>query len=182
MEMMVKRRSPHLGKLVSTSCTERNQRWKQVQSMSFEIDWEHWRSRVASRGPTYVAKGTTTRGPGLWVTNYEFAIDRLSVQSWINVIKQDWGDRISPTINDGGRSVLIWGRTCRTLLGDKGKPLSGDKGARTNKCIRAQVQTELYTRTDWIEVRIIRAVNGKWMILRKRRPRFVGVRSAHSFW
>ena len=29
------------------------------------------------------------------------------------------------------------------------------------------------TRTDWIEVRIVRTVSGKWMILRKRRPRFV---------
>ena len=39
-------------------------------------------------------------------------------------------DRINPTMTGGGRSVLIWGRTCRTLLGDKGKPLSGDKGTR----------------------------------------------------
>ena len=33
----------------------------------------------------------------------------------------------------GGRSVLIWGRICRTLLGDKGKPLSGDKSTRTDE-------------------------------------------------
>ena len=58
---------------------------------------------------------------------------RLSVQSWINVMKQDREDRINPTVNGRGRSVLIWGRTCRMLLGDKGKPLSGDKGMRTDK-------------------------------------------------
>ena len=34
--------------------------------------------------------------------------------------------RINPTMNGGGRLVLICGRTCRTLLGDKGKTLSGD--------------------------------------------------------
>ena len=29
----------------------------------------------------------------------------------------------------GGRLLLIWGRLCRALLGDKGKPLfTGDKG------------------------------------------------------
>ena len=43
---------------------------------------------MASRGPTYVAKGTTTRGPGQLVPNNECTIDRLSVQSWINVMKQ----------------------------------------------------------------------------------------------
>ena len=31
-------------------------------------------------------------------------------------------------MNCGVRSVLIWGQACRTLLVDKGKPLSGDKG------------------------------------------------------
>ena len=36
-------------------------------------------------------------------------------------------------MNSGGRSVLIWGRTCRMLLGDKGKPLSEDKGTRTDE-------------------------------------------------
>ena len=36
MDMMVKRRYPHLRKWVSTSFTERNHRWKQVCSMSFE--------------------------------------------------------------------------------------------------------------------------------------------------
>ena len=130
---MVKRRSPHLWKWVSTSCTEINRRWKQVRSMSFEINWEHWRSRVASRGPTYVANETTTRGPGQWVPNDECAIDRLSVQSWINILKQDWGYRINPTMSNRGRSVLIWGRKCRTLLGDKGKPLSGDNGTHTDE-------------------------------------------------
>ena len=51
----------------------------------------------------------------------------------------------------GGNSVLIWVRTCRTLLGDKGKPLSGDKGTRTDEHslnIRqgrmARVQTNVY--------------------------------------
>ena len=48
-------------------------------------------------------------------------------------MKQDLGDQINPTMNGGGRLVLIWGRTCRTLLGDKGKPLSGDKGTRMDK-------------------------------------------------
>ena len=131
--MMVKRGYPHLWKWVSNSCTEINRLWKQVWSMSFKIDWDHWKSRVAYRGPTYVAKETTTRVPGQWVPNYDCAIDRLSVQSWINVMKQDWGDRINPTMNGRGRSVLIWGRTCITLLGDKGKPLSGDKGIRTDE-------------------------------------------------
>ena len=41
--------------------------------------------------------------------------------------------QINTTMNDGGRLVLIWGRTCRTLLVDKGKPLSGDKGTRTDE-------------------------------------------------
>ena len=163
MEMMAKHRYPHLWKWVSISCTERNCRWKQVRSMSFEIDWGHWRSRVASRGPTYVAKGTATRGPGQWVPNYECAIDRLSVQSWINVMKQDWGDQINPTMNDRWRSVLIWGRTCRTLLGDKGKPLSGDKGTRTDEHgpktwqgRMARVRTNVYVYTyglNFIHVR-----------------------------
>ena len=89
------------------------------------MDWEHWRSRVASRGPTYIEKGTTTRGPGQWVPKDECVINRLRVQSCINVMKQDWWDQINPT--------MIWGRTCRTLLGDKGKPLSGDKDTRTDK-------------------------------------------------
>ena len=151
MEMMVKRRSPHLWKWVSTSCTESNRPWKQVRSMSVEIGWEHWRSRVASRVHTCVAKGKTTRGAGQWVPNYECAIDRLSVQSWINVMNQDWGDRINPTMNGRGRSVLIWGWTCRTMLGDKGKPLSGDKGMRTDghgpktwQGRMSRVQTSLY--------------------------------------
>ena len=116
------------------------------------IDWEHWRSRVASRGPTYVVKGTTTRGPVQWVPNNECVIDRLRVKSWINVMKQDWGDQINPTMTGGVHSVLIWVRMCRTLLGDKGKPLSWDKGMRTDEHSSkiwqwrmARVQTNVYT-------------------------------------
>ena len=48
-------------------------------------------------------------------------------------MKQDLGDQINPTMNGGGCSVLIWVQTCRTLLVDKGKPLSGDKGTRTDE-------------------------------------------------
>ena len=48
-------------------------------------------------------------------------------------MKQDWGDRINPTMTSGGRSVMIQGRTCRALLGDKGNPyLAGEKGTRTD--------------------------------------------------
>ena len=47
-------------------------------------------------------------------------------------MKQDLGDQINPSMKGGGRSILIWGRTCRTLLVDKGKTLSGDKGTRTD--------------------------------------------------
>ena len=47
-------------------------------------------------------------------------------------MKQYWGDQINPTMNGGGRSVLIWGRICITMLGDKVKPLPGDKGTRTD--------------------------------------------------
>ena len=36
-------------------------------------------------------------------------------------------------MNSGGCSVLIWYGTCRTMLIDKGEPLSGDKGTRTDK-------------------------------------------------
>ena len=49
------------------------------------------------------------------------------------------GERINPTMNGGGPSVLIWGRKCRTLLGYKGKPLSGDKVMRTDERIRVQM-------------------------------------------
>ena len=60
--------------------------------------------------------------------------------------------QINPTMNGRGRSVLIWGQTCRTLLVDKGKPLSGDKGTRTEEhgpktqqgriaCVRMNVYT-----------------------------------------
>ena len=86
-------------------------------------------------------------------------------------MKQDLGGKINPTMNGRGPSVLIWGRTCRTLLGDKGKPISGEKGTRTNK--RKRIWIEFYMRTDWIEVPIVRAVSGKWMILRKKIPRVV---------
>ena len=155
MEMMVKRRSPHLCKWVSTSCTEINRRWRQFWGMSYEIDWKHWRSRVASRGPTYVAKVTTPRVPGKWVPNDECAIDRLNVKSWINVMKQDWRGWINLTMNGRGLSVLIWGEMCRTLLGDKGKPLSGDKVTRTDEhglktlqgrmaCVRTNVYVYTY--------------------------------------
>ena len=41
--------------------------------------------------------------------------------------------RINPTMNGGGRSVLILGQMCRMMLGDNGKPLSGDKGTRTKE-------------------------------------------------
>ena len=32
-----------------------------------------------------------------------------------------------------GHSVLIWGQRCRTLLGDKGEPLSGDEVTRMDE-------------------------------------------------
>ena len=41
--------------------------------------------------------------------------------------------QINTTMNGRECLVLIWGQTCRTLLKDKGKPLSGDKGMRTNE-------------------------------------------------
>ena len=47
-------------------------------------------------------------------------------------MRQYLGEQINLTMNGGGLSVLIWGQTYRTLLGDKGKPLSGDKGIRTD--------------------------------------------------
>ena len=54
-------------------------------------------------------------------------------------------------MNGEGRLVLIWVRTCRTLFGDKGEPLSWDKGTRTDEHstkIRqgrmARVQTNIY--------------------------------------
>ena len=54
-------------------------------------------------------------------------------------------------MNGGGRSVLIFGQTCRTMLVDKGKPLSGDKGTRTDENgpkirqgIMASVLTNIY--------------------------------------
>ena len=129
MEMMVERSSPHLWKWVSTSCTERNRCWKQVRSMSFDIDWGHWRSRVASRGPTYVAKGTTTRGPGQWVPNDECAIDRLSVQSWINAIKQVFklkGDKAEPLDMYLGASL----QRVKTASGEKCWAISSEKYVR----------------------------------------------------
>ena len=36
-------------------------------------------------------------------------------------------------MNGGGRFVMIWVQTCRLLLEDKCKPLSGDKGTRTDE-------------------------------------------------
>ena len=83
--------------------------WLNRWTSSELIDWEHWRSRVSSRGTTYVAKVTTTRGPGQWVSNDECVIDRLRVKSWINLMKQDWGDQINTTMNGRGHLVLIWG-------------------------------------------------------------------------
>ena len=54
-------------------------------------------------------------------------------------------------MNGIGRSVLIWGRTCRTLFGDKSKPLSGDEGTHTDNHIpetkegkMAKVRTKVY--------------------------------------
>ena len=62
--------------------------------------------------------------------------------------------RINPTINGRGRQVLIWDQTCRTLLGNKCKPLSGDKRMRTDKHgpntwqgRLARIQTNVYTYT-----------------------------------
>ena len=51
--------------------------------------------------------------------------------------------RINPT--------MIWGQTCITMLGDNGKPLSGDKGTRTEnhgpkiqQGIMARVRMNIY--------------------------------------
>ena len=41
--------------------------------------------------------------------------------------------QINPTMTSGGRLVLIWVQMCRTLLGDKDKPLSGDNGICTDE-------------------------------------------------
>ena len=59
---------------------------KNLQSLG---QTHYLRSRVTSRGPTYVEKGTTTRRPVQWVPHDECEIDRLRVQSWINLMKQD---------------------------------------------------------------------------------------------
>ena len=78
-------------------------------------------------------------------------------------MKQDRGYRINPTMNGEGRLVLIWGQTCRMLLGDKGKPLSGDKGTRTDEhgtktrqgrmaCVQMNVYSYAY-RLNCIHVR-----------------------------
>ena len=48
-------------------------------------------------------------------------------------MKQYLGGLINPTMNVGGILVLIWGQTCRTMFGDKCKPLSVDKVTRTDK-------------------------------------------------
>ena len=98
-----------------------------------------------------------------------------------------WASRINPTMNGGGCSVLIWGRTWITLLVDKGKPLSGDKGTRTDENgpkirqgIMASVWTNIYAYEFGRSV-FVRSVSSKWMILRKRRTRFVCLPSSHSF-
>ena len=96
--------------------------------------------------------------------------------------------QINPTMNGGGRSVLIWGRMCRTLLVDKGKPLSGDKGTRTDEHgpkiqqgRMARVLTNIYA-YGFGRSEFGHAVSGKRMILWKRRPKFVCVPLAHYFW
>ena len=121
------------------------------------------------------------------VPNDECVIDRLIIQSWINVMKQDWGDRINPTMNGGGRLVLIWGWTYRTMLVDKGNTLSGYKGTCTYehgpKILQvrmARVWTNVYA-YEFGRSAFGRAVSGKWTILQKRRPRFVCVPLACSF-
>ena len=59
--------------------------------------------------------------------------------------------QINLTMNGRGSLVLIWVRTCRTLLGDKGTPLSREKGVRTDehgpkkrKVRMARIQTNVY--------------------------------------
>ena len=96
-------------------------------------------------------------------------------------------ERITPTMNSGKRSVLIWGQTCITMLVDKGKTLSGDKSTRTDEHgpnIRqgrmARVWTNIYA-YKFGRCAFWRAVSGKWMILWKRIPRFVCVPSDHYF-
>ena len=54
-------------------------------------------------------------------------------QIWVTHSQNSQSSQINPTTNGGRRSVMIQGRTSRTLLVDKGKPLSGDKGMRTDK-------------------------------------------------
>ena len=81
------------------------------------------------------------------------------------------GDQINPTMNGGGRSVLIWGQTCITMLGDKGKPLSGYKvtriyehGQKIWQGRMARVQTNVYT-FEFDRSAFGRAVSSKLMIL-----------------
>ena len=68
--------------------------------------------------------------------------------------------RINPTMNSGGRLVMIWGKTCRTLLVDKVKPLSGYKGTRTDEqgpkirqgriaCIRTNIYAYTFGRSEF---------------------------------
>ena len=70
-------------------------------------------------------------------------------------------------MNGGGHSVLILGRTCRSLLGHKGKPLPGDKGTRTDEhgpnirqVIMARVLTNVYA-YKFGKSEFGRAVSGK---------------------
>ena len=70
-------------------------------------------------------------------------------------------------MNGGERLILIWGQTCRTMLVDKGKPLSGDKGTCTDEHgpnIRqgrmARVLTKVYAYEFGISA-FGRAVSGK---------------------
>ena len=69
----------------------------------------------------------------------------------VSLLLQEVTGRINPILNGRGCSVLIWGKTCRTMLEDKGKPLAGDKGTCTDKHgpktwqgIMARVQTNVY--------------------------------------
>ena len=154
--------------------------------------WVHWLVTMkfySGIQKTYLCcKGNNNKGTWSVSTKCKFVINRLSVQYWLNVMKQDWGDQIDPTINGRGRSVLIWGQTCRTLLENEGKPISGDKGTHTDENDpniwqerMARVWTDVYA-YDFGRSSFGRAVSSKWIILQKIRPRIVFVRSDHSLW